>query len=190
MKILSVDIGTTAMKMGVYQDSVQGLELVDSFSCDYDVNIYNDGLHGDIEPEKWQRAFLDGCRHLSEHVSAVEVISLSGTTPGLTAMGADGEALAPAILMLDQRSRAQAAAIIDRVVSMIWDCGKKVGHAARALEECRQQCSEDTVTLSSLLDRWPAAVRWPLFCGSERICPRCITTPVHSDIPTVFSAAG
>jgi xylulokinase len=115
MKILSVDIGTTAMKMGVYRDSAQGLELVDSFSCDYEVNIYNDGLHGDIEPEKWQRAFLDGCRQLSEQVAAIEVISLSGTTPGLTAMGADGEALAPAILMLDQRSRAQAAAIIERV---------------------------------------------------------------------------
>ena len=115
MKILSVDIGTTAMKMGVFEGSAQGLELIGSCSRDYAINVYNDGLHGDIEPEKWQMAFLDGCRQLAEHGADIEVISLSGTTPGLTAMGADGEALAPAILMLDQRSRTQAAAIIDQV---------------------------------------------------------------------------
>jgi len=45
----------------------------------------------------------------------VEVISLSGTTPGLTAMADDGSALYPAILMLDQRSRAQAQKIIDTI---------------------------------------------------------------------------
>ena len=46
---------------------------------------------------------------------AVDAVALSGTTPGLTAMDADGEALLPAILMLDQRSRPQAAAIIARI---------------------------------------------------------------------------
>ncbi|MEJ2704847.1 MAG: FGGY family carbohydrate kinase, partial [Sedimentisphaerales bacterium] len=42
-------------------------------------------------------------------------ISLSGTTPGLTAMDENGEALYPAILMLDQRSREQAQIIIETV---------------------------------------------------------------------------
>lgn len=115
MKILSVDIGTTAMKMGVFEESDQGLTLVGSVSSEYGINVYNDGLHGDIEPEKWQKAFLDGCRQLSDHAAEVEVISLSGTTPGLTAIGSEGEPLAPAILMLDQRSRPQAADIINRV---------------------------------------------------------------------------
>ena len=45
----------------------------------------------------------------------IDVISLSGTTPGLTAMDEDGDALYPAILMLDQRSHQQARAIIDTV---------------------------------------------------------------------------
>ena len=43
------------------------------------------------------------------------VLSLSVTTPGLTPMAADGTALGPAILFLDGRSRAQAAAIREAV---------------------------------------------------------------------------
>lgn len=115
MKILSADIGTTAMKMGVYAASDSDLELVESFTCDYAINTYHDGLFGDIEPEKWQKAFLKGCRHFGDLAGEIEVISLSGTTPGLTAIGSDGAALSPAILMLDQRSRAQARRIIDQV---------------------------------------------------------------------------
>ena len=113
--ILSVDIGTTAMKMGVYRMSGETLELVDSFSCEYPINTYNDGLFGDIEPDKWQEAFMKGCRRFAEHTAAIDVISLSGTTPGLTAIGHNGEALYPAILMLDQRSREQAKRIIEDV---------------------------------------------------------------------------
>jgi xylulokinase len=43
----------------------------------------------------------------------IDVIAFSGTTPGLTAMDREGNALYPAILMLDQRSRLQAQHIID-----------------------------------------------------------------------------
>ena len=113
MKILSVDIGTTAMKMGVYEGSDSGPELLDSFSCDYAINTYKDGLYGDIEPEKWQSAFEQGCSYFSDVTAQIEVICLSGTTPGLTAMDGSGKALAPAILMLDQRSRSQARKIIE-----------------------------------------------------------------------------
>jgi len=113
--ILSVDIGTTGMKMGLFQIVDHALGLVRQFSQEYDVNIYNDGLFGDIEQDKWKRAFVAGCKAMEEAVCDVDVISLSGTTPGLTAMDADGEALYPAILMLDQRSREQARLIIDTV---------------------------------------------------------------------------
>ena len=113
--ILAVDIGTTGMKMGVFRTAAQTLDPVRQFSQEYAVNIYNDGLFGDIEQDKWKRAFIAGCRAMEDFVSDVDVISLSGTTPGLTAMDADGEALYPAILMLDQRSREQARFIIDTV---------------------------------------------------------------------------
>jgi xylulokinase len=113
--ILGVDIGTTSMKMGVFRLSDDALEPVRQFSQSYAINVYNDGLCGDIEQHKWQEAFIAGCRAMEDLAADVEVISLSGTTPGLTAMAADGTALYPAILMLDQRSRRQAQAIIDTI---------------------------------------------------------------------------
>ncbi|HUT45409.1 MAG TPA: FGGY-family carbohydrate kinase, partial [Sedimentisphaerales bacterium] len=113
--ILAVDIGTTGMKMGVFQVIDEALSPVGQFSQEYEVNIYNDGLFGDIEQDKWKQAFVAGCKAMAEAISEVDVISLSGTTPGLTAMDKNGEALYPAILMLDQRSRKQAQFIIDTV---------------------------------------------------------------------------
>ena len=115
MMILGVDIGTTGMKMGVFQMTNNTLSLVGQFSQVYEVNIYNDGLFGDIEQNKWKRAFVAGCRAMEDLIGNVDVISLSGTTPGLTAMNENGEALYPAILMLDQRSRKQAKLIIDTI---------------------------------------------------------------------------
>ena len=113
--ILAVDVGTTGMKMGVFRLIDDTLDLASQFSQEYDVNIYNDGLFGDIEPNKWERAFAAGCKAMEDAVGDADVICLSGTTPGLTAMDKNGEALYPAILMLDQRSRKQARYIIDTV---------------------------------------------------------------------------
>ena len=115
MKILSVDVGTTAMKMGVFEDVDGGLDLLRQVYREYSINTYNDGLFSDIEQEKWQQAFAAGCREMSDFMPQVDVIALSGTTPGLTAMDREGNALYPAILMLDQRSRTQAQQIIDRI---------------------------------------------------------------------------
>jgi xylulokinase len=113
--ILAVDIGTTGMKMGVFQIAGNALNLVRRFSQDYEVNIYNDGLFGDIEQDKWKQAFVAGCKAMEDEIHTVDVVSLSGTTPGLTAMDENGEALYPAVLMLDQRSREQAKLIIETI---------------------------------------------------------------------------
>ena len=113
--ILAVDIGTTGMKMGVFQVIDEALNPVRQFSQEYEVNIYNDGLFGDIEQDKWKQAFVAGCKAMEDVTGDVDVIALSGTTPGLTAMDKNGNALYPAILMLDQRSRKQARFIIDTI---------------------------------------------------------------------------
>jgi len=115
MRILGVDVGTTSMKMGVFEESEDSVTLVRQFSQEYPINTYNDGLFSDIEPQNWQQAFIAGCKVLEDLLADVEVIALSGTTPGFTAMDAEGKALYPAILMLDQRSRQQAQRIIDVV---------------------------------------------------------------------------
>jgi xylulokinase len=113
--ILAVDIGTTSLKMGVFRVVDGTLELVRQFSQEYKVNIYNEGIYGDIEQEKWDNAFAAGCKAMQDIVGNVEAISLSGTTPGFTAMDKNGNALYPAILMLDQRSSAQTKRIIDTI---------------------------------------------------------------------------
>lgn len=115
LRILGIDVGTTSMKIGVFDETDDSVALVRQFSQEYPINTYNDGLFSDIEPEKWQQAFISGCKALRDLLADVEVIALSGTTPGFTAMDAGGRALYPAILMLDQRSRQQAQRIIDVV---------------------------------------------------------------------------
>jgi len=115
MVILGVDIGTTGMKMGVYRDNNSDLEIMKLFSQEYSINTYHNGLFSDIEQEKWQQAFRNGCISMNDLMGSIDVIALSGTTPGLTAMDEEGEALYPAILMLDQRSRKQAQYIIDAI---------------------------------------------------------------------------
>jgi len=115
MKILSVDVGTTAMKMGVFKESGRDLALVKQFSREYSIHTYNDGLFSDIDQAKWQQAFAAGCAAMADFMPQIDVIAFSGTTPGFTAMDREGRALYPAILMLDQRSRPQAQRIIDTI---------------------------------------------------------------------------
>ena len=67
MTILGVDIGTTALKMGVFQLSADGaLVQIRGFTTSYPINIYNEGTFGDIEQVKWQEAFRRGCRELAK----------------------------------------------------------------------------------------------------------------------------
>ncbi len=117
MHILAVDVGTTSLKMGVFQDQGNTLKCVQEFSKSYPINVYNQGLFADIEQEKWKTAFLEGCKALEAFLPHIDAISFSGTTPGLTAMDKEGNALYPAILMLDQRSRKQAEDII-RIIGL------------------------------------------------------------------------
>lgn len=58
MHILAVDVGTTSLKMGIFQDQGERLECVREFSRSYPIHVYNQGLFADIEQEKWKEAFL------------------------------------------------------------------------------------------------------------------------------------
>ena len=105
--ILSLDVGTTAFKLGVFSPA---LEKKCEASRSYDVRVY-DGGSADVEPEKWWQALRECCAEVRDCLSSVGVVTLSVTTPGLTPMAADGAALGPAILFFDGRSHQQARAI-------------------------------------------------------------------------------
>lgn len=105
--ILAIDVGTSALKIGVFGPD---LEKRCEAQRGYAPHFYDRGK-ADIEPEAWWEALRECCAEVAAGLSGVGVISLSVTTPGLTPMAADGTALAPAILFLDGRSHAQSAAI-------------------------------------------------------------------------------
>ncbi len=105
--ILAVDVGTTALKLGVFSPE---LEKRCEASRRYDVNVYGNG-RADIEPAKWWRALGECCREVAPFLRPVGVLSLSVTTPGLLPMAGDGTPLGPAILFFDGRSHEQARAI-------------------------------------------------------------------------------
>lgn len=109
--ILAVDVGTTALKLGVFSAE---LELRWETARRYEVHVY-DGGKADIHPEEWWGAFADACREAGGRLARVGVISFSVTTPGLTPMAEDGAALGPGILFFDGRSSAQARWIRERV---------------------------------------------------------------------------
>ncbi len=105
--ILAVDVGTTALKLGVFSPA---MEKRCEAARRYDVNVYGQG-RADIEPSKWWRALGECCREVAPFLKPVGVLSLSVTTPGLLPMAEDGTALGPAILFFDGRSHRQARAI-------------------------------------------------------------------------------
>lgn len=109
--ILAVDVGTSGLKVGVFGPD---LEVRHEARRSYSPHVYDRGK-ADIDPEAWWQALRECCAEIGRGVRGVGVVSLAVTTPGLTPMAADGTALAPAVLFLDGRSGAQAAAIRDIV---------------------------------------------------------------------------
>lgn len=105
--ILAVDVGTSALKLGVFGPD---LEKRGETRRGYEPHLYDRGK-ADIDPEIWWHALRECCAEMHANLRDVAVVSLSVTTPGLTPMAADGTALSPAVLFLDGRSRAQSAAI-------------------------------------------------------------------------------
>jgi xylulokinase len=105
--ILALDVGTSGLKVGLYSPD---LELRVGVSREYQVDLRHGG-QADVHPDTWWSAIASACEEVGPRLAGVGVISLSVTTPGLTPMAADGTALGPAILFLDGRSHAQAAAI-------------------------------------------------------------------------------
>ncbi len=110
-KILALDVGTTAFKMGIFNESLSVEEI---YQQNYDVDIF-DGEKAEINPEIWWQQFLNGCKAMGKKLAEIGVISFSVTTPGLMAMDKNGDALTKAILFLDQRSHQQASAIRKKI---------------------------------------------------------------------------
>lgn len=114
-KILAIDVGTTNLKMGIFNKSLQ-IEYF--FTQQYNVNIV-DREKAEIDPEIWWKTIQKGCHFFDKLLNKVDVVSFSVTTPGLLAMDRNGNPLTKAILFLDQRSHKQSEQIISTLGSKV-----------------------------------------------------------------------
>ena len=180
--ILSIDVGTTSLKVAVFGPD---LEKRSETRRGYAPHFHDRG-RADIEPEAWWQALRECCADLAADLGGVGVISLAVTTPGLTAMTADGTALAPAVLFLVGRSRAQSAAI-----------RRIVGERRFLAETCNLPVSGGS-SLSSILwfreeqpEVWAAAVKFG-HCNTylvKRMTGRWAIDPSTTSITGLYSTA-
>jgi xylulokinase len=180
--ILAIDVGTSALKIGVFSPD---LEQRGEAQRAYAPHIYDHGK-ADIEPEAWWEALRECCAQVATSLAGIGVVSLSVTTPGLTPMAADGTALAPAVLFLDGRSRAQSAAI-----------RRIVGERRFLAETCNLPVSGGS-SLSSILwfreaqpEVWAAAAKFG-HCNTylvKRMTGRWAIDPSTTSITGLYNTA-
>ena len=102
--ILSVDFGTSSLKMAVYNpDGAQ----VRSVKVEYAYEVVH-RVYVQMDVSVIYAAFLKGCRELADLMPKVDAIVPCVFSPCLVVMDKDGNPLLPAILHLDRRSYAQS----------------------------------------------------------------------------------
>lgn len=108
MHILSVDFGTSSVKLSVVDDQ---LNILDSAKVSYQIRVTNGDwieLDGDVVFD----AMLEGIRKLSKYADSIELIGFDTFSPSMTFMALDGNALHPILTHLDRRSKEQTQEIL------------------------------------------------------------------------------
>lgn len=105
--ILGIDLGTSSVK-AMLLDSFQGVLAVEAGR--YDVKIPREG-YAEQEPEKWweetKKIIFKLKKNNEEAFADIKAIGFSGQMHGVVLVDEKGNPLRPAILWLDQRSKAE-----------------------------------------------------------------------------------
>ena len=104
MMILSVDFGTSSIKMAVYNPDGTPLR---SAKVEYAYEVLH-RVYVQMDVSVIYAAFLQGCRELADLMPQIDVIVPCVFSPCLVVMDRDGNPLLPAILHLDRRSYVQS----------------------------------------------------------------------------------
>ncbi len=104
MKILSVDFGTSSVKMAVLTDRE---EILQDTKEEYQYQVI-DKHKIQIDPEVMYAAFLKGLKKFSHHLKDIDLVVPCVFAPVFIPLDRDGRALHPAIIHLDRRSYAQS----------------------------------------------------------------------------------
>ena len=111
MNILSVDFGTSSLKMTLINEKGDFLRAV-KVEYPYDA----DDMKLQIEAERIYGAFVKACGELTpEERASVEGLAFCVFSPCLIALDRDGSPLYPAILHIDRRSYAQSERAVKNV---------------------------------------------------------------------------
>ena len=108
MNVLSVDFGTSSVKISVVDDR---LNILDSAKVSYQIRVTNGDwieLDGDVVFD----AMLEGIRKLGKYADSIELIGFDTFSPSMTFMAEDGTALHPVLTHLDRRSKEQTKEIL------------------------------------------------------------------------------
>jgi xylulokinase len=102
MSVLAVDLGTGSVKVALVDDE---LRVLASASQPYVVRASRPGA-AETEPRYWQAAVADAVAAVLATASQTpSAVGLCGQMHGVVLLGADGEALAPAVLWPDTRAQ-------------------------------------------------------------------------------------
>ena len=109
--ILSIDVGTTSLKLGVYGERLQCHALSESaYTLDTP-----DPFTVQIDPELWWQGFLEAVKQLDYPLSKIEILTLSVNSPGFSVMDKEGRPLLPSFLHLDRRAYPQSKRILKTI---------------------------------------------------------------------------
>jgi len=108
--ILALDIGTSSLKVGLFN---RNLQMLTTRRAEY--SYHSSGMCFQIEPEKVWKAFLKVMEELRDYLNKVELIVPCVFSPALMALDEDGNALYPAIIHWDRRSVKQAKEALAKV---------------------------------------------------------------------------
>ena len=109
MKILSIDIGTSSLKMAILNEQVKIIEMV---TIDYQYKISNNDWV-ELDPDQILNAIAEGSKRLLKYLDEVEIIGYETFSPSLVFMDQNGNPLYPIITHLDRRSKKQTKIILD-----------------------------------------------------------------------------
>lgn len=111
MNILSVDFGTSSVKMAVLD---QDLKIISDTKVEYQYQVI-DEYKVQIDAEIIFSAFLKGIKQLGDYAGKIDVVVPCNLSPSLVAMDKEGNPLYPIILQLDKRSYKQSKYIVKTI---------------------------------------------------------------------------
>jgi xylulokinase len=131
-QIVGLDLGTSAVKVGLFDEAGQLLRLA---RRGYRLYTPHPGW-AEQEPAEWWAATCDALREALGGADAgrIAAVGLSGQTPGHVLVAPDGTALGRAIVWSDRRAAVEAAWLAERITSQqarAWTGYPSIGSATQ-----------------------------------------------------------